>query len=149
MEEKKSLFQSALVVVQFSLALGLIVCTLIVLDQLTFISRKDVGFDRDHLMLVKMNAEAQDHYKEMKIELLESSNILGVTASGQRLGNNFHQWGYKYKNDTGIVNFTPSNVYVDFDYLEVHGIELVEGRSFDKSYATDDGLAFIINQALV
>ena len=148
-EEKKSLFQSALVVVQFSLALGLIVCTLIVLDQLTFISRKDVGFDKDHLMLVRMNAEAQDHYKEMKTELLKSSNILGVTASGQRLGNNFHQWGYKYRNDTGIVNFTPSNVYVDFDYLEVHGIELVEGRSFDKSFATDDGLAFIINQALV
>ena len=149
MEEKKSFFQSALVVVQFSLALGLIVCTLIVLNQLTFISKKDVGFDKDHLMLVKMNAEAQDHYKEMKIELFKRSNILGVTASGQRLGNNFHQWGYKFKNDTGMVSFTPSNVYVDFDYLEVHDIDLVQGRSFDESFATDDGLAFIINEALV
>ncbi len=149
MEEKKSYFQSALVVVQFSLALGLIVCTLIILQQLSFIGKKDVGFNKDHLMLVRMNPESQDHYKEMKTELLKKSNILGVTASGQRLGNNFHQWGYKFKKDTSMISFTPSNVYVDFDYLEVHGIELVEGRSFDKKYATDDGLSFVINEALV
>ena len=148
-EEKKSFFQSALVVVQFSLALGMIVSTLIVLQQLTFISKKDVGFDKDHLMLVKMNRESQEHYKEMKTELLKKANILGVTASGQRLGNNFHQWGAKVKKDTAMVSFTPSNVHVDFDYLKVHNIELIAGRSFDKQYTQDDGLSFIINQALV
>ncbi|MEM9895718.1 MAG: FtsX-like permease family protein, partial [Bacteroidota bacterium] len=148
LEEKKSFFQSALVVVQFSLALGMIVFTLVVLQQLSFINKKDVGFNKDHLMLVQMNAESQDHYKEMKTELLKKASILGVTASGQRLGNNFHQWGYKMQKDTSIVRFTPSNVYVDFDYLEVHDIALLEGRSFDESFATDDGLSFIINRAL-
>ena len=149
LEEKKSLFQSALVVVQFSLALGMIVCTLIVLQQLTFISKKDVGFDKDHLMLVSMNSESQDHYREMKTELLKKASILGVTGSGQRLGNNFHQWGAKLKKDTAMISFTPSNVHVDFDYLEVHNIELIEGRSFDEQYTEDDGLSFIVNKALV
>lgn len=148
LEEKKSFFQSALIVVQFSLALGMIVSTLIVLQQLNFISKKDVGFDKDHLMLVKMNSESQDHYREMKNELLQKSSVMGVTASGQRLGNNFHQWGFKIRKDTALVQFTPSSLYVDFDYFKVHNIELAEGRPFDASIATDDGLAFVINQAL-
>ncbi len=148
-KEKKSIFRSSLIVLQFSLALGMIVCTLIVVEQLFFIKNKDIGFTKDHIVLIEMNGEMQEKYAEMKEELLSQSNILGVTASGQRLGNNFHQWGFKARVDTGIVNFTPSNVHVDYDYLEVYGIEIKEGRSFSKDFATDDGLAFVVNEAFV
>ncbi|GAB4250765.1 MAG: ABC transporter permease [Ekhidna sp.] len=145
-QEKKSFFRSALVVVQFSLALGMIVSTLIVVQQLMFIKNKDLGFSKDHIVLIDMNSELQDNYQQVKEELLKQSNILGVTASGQRIGNNFHQWGFKVRKDTGIVEVTPSNVHVDYDYLDVYGIKLKDGRSFSKSYATDNGLAFIINE---
>lgn len=148
-QEKKSIFRSSLIVLQFSLALGMIVCTLIVVEQLLFIKNKDVGFTTDHIVLIEMNGEMQEKYDEMKEELLKKANILGVTASGQRLGNNFHQWGFKARVDTGIVNFSPSNVHVDYDYLDVYGIKLKEGRSFSKEYATDDGLAFVVNEAFV
>lgn len=146
-QEKKSIFRSSLIVLQFSLALGMIVCTLIVVQQLMYIKNKDIGFSKDHIVLVDMNRESQEHYREMKEELLKQSNILGVTGSGQRLGNNFHQWGFKVLKDTGVVSVTPSNVHVDYDYLEVYDIKLKDGRSFSKEYATDDGLAFIINEA--
>lgn len=146
-KEKKSVFRSSLIVLQFSLALGMIVCTLIVVQQLFYIKNKDIGFTKDHIVLVDMNRESQEHYKEIKEELLKQSNVLGVTASGQRLGNNFHQWGFKVRQDTGMMGFTPSNVHVDYDYLEVYGIKLKEGRSFSRDYAKDDGLAFIINEA--
>lgn len=148
-QEKKSIFRSSLIVLQFSLALGMIVCTLIVVEQLFFIKNKDIGFTKDHIVLIEMNGEMQESYEQMKEELLGQANIVGVTASGQRLGNNFHQWGFKVRQDTGIVNYTPSNVHVDYDYLEVYGIQLVEGRSFSKEFATDDGLAFIVNEAFV
>jgi putative ABC transport system permease protein len=145
--EGKSVFRGALVVVQFGLALAMIVSTLIVIQQLSFMKSTDLGFDKDQIMLVAMNKEANDKFETLKNELLSNANILGVTASGQRLGNNFHQWGFKVKADTGIVDITPSNVNVEYDYLKVYGIKIKEGRDFSKAVPTDDGKAFIINES--
>jgi len=145
--EGKSVFRGGLVVVQFGLALAMIVSTLIVLQQLSFMKNKDLGFTKDQMMLVPMNQEVNEKFETLKNELQANSNILGVTASGQRLGNNFHQWGFKVKADTGIVDITPSNVNVDYDYLKVYGIKLKQGRDFSKTHASDKGKSFIINES--
>jgi len=145
--EGKSIFRSGLVVVQFGLALAMIVSTLIVLQQLYYMKNRDIGFKKDQMMLIGMNKEANQKFETMKQELLRSKLVQGVTASGQRLGNNFHQWGFKVKGDTGIFDITPSNVNVDYDYLTVYGIQLKEGRNFSKDLATDNGMAFIINES--
>ncbi len=145
--EGKTAFQSSLVVFQFGLALGMMVCTLVVVQQLVFMKSKDLGFNKDHVMLVDMNPEMQDDFEEIKAELEKKSSVLGVTASGQRLGNNLHQWGYKVAYDTGIVSISPSGVYVDYDYLDVYDIELIAGRTFSDEYSQDDGLSFIINES--
>ncbi len=144
----KSLFRSGLVILQFGLALAMIVSTLIVVQQLNFMKNMDIGFTTDQMMLIDMNRQANNKFETLKTELKRSRFVTGVTASGQRIGNNFHQWGFKVKTDTGIYNMTPSNVHVDFDYLEVYDIELKEGRGFSRDYSTDDGLAFVINEAL-
>ena len=146
--ESKSLFRSSLVVIQFGLALAMIVSTLIVLQQLSFMQNKDIGFDKDQMMLVDMNKEVNEKFVTLKEELVKSRFVEGVTASGQRLGNNFHQWGLKVKADTGIVNIIPSNVNVDYDYLKVYGIKLKDGRSFSKDNARDNGFSFVINESL-
>jgi putative ABC transport system permease protein len=147
--EKNSLLGNSMVVIQFSLALAMIISTLVVLQQLNFIKDKDIGFSKDHIVLVSLNDEARNQYQEMKQALLNKANVLGVTASGQRIGNNFHQWGFKVRKDSSETEvITPSNVFVDHDYLEVYGIKLLEGRSFSRDYASDDGLAFIINESL-
>jgi putative ABC transport system permease protein len=145
--EGNSIFRNSLVVVQFGLALAMIVSTLIVLQQLSYMKSKDIGFKKDQIMLIGMNKEANEKFETMKLELLRNKLIQGVTASGQRLGNNFHQWGFKVKADTGVVEITPSNVNVDYDYLTVYGIQLKEGRNFSKDYKTDNGMAFIINES--
>ena len=144
----KSIFQSSLVVVQFGLALAMIVSTLIVLQQLSFMRNKDIGFDKDQMVLVDLNQEANKKFETLKGELQKGKYIQGVTASGQRLGNNFHQWGFKVKGDTGVFNITPSNVNVEYDYLKVYGIELKEGRAFDRDNKRDAGYSFIINESL-
>jgi putative ABC transport system permease protein len=143
----KSVFRSSLVIVQFGLALAMIVSTLIVLQQINFMKNRDIGFKKDQMMLIGMNKEANQKFETMKQEMLRNKLIQGVTASGQRLGNNFHQWGFKVKGDTGVFEITPSNVNVDYDYLTVYGMQLKEGRNFSKDFATDNGRAFIINES--
>lgn len=148
MKGGKNLFQNSLVVVQFGLAISMIISTLVVLQQIKFINSKDLGFDKDQIVLIDMNGNANESFTTLKNELQTNPKVLGVTASGQRIGNNFHQWGYKVKTDTAVTNYTPSNVNVDFDFLKVYGIDLLEGRDFDESIFTDNGLAFIINESL-
>ena len=146
-KNNKSVFRSVLVVVQFGLAIAMIVSTLLVVQQLWFMQNKDIGFNKDHILLVGMNQEANQNFETLKTELAKSSHVKGVTAAGQRLGNNFHQWGFKLRTDS-IQPVTPSNVNVDYDYLKVYDIKIKEGRGFSKEYATDDGYAFVINESL-
>lgn len=147
LKESRSILRSTLVITQFSLVIAMIIATFAVLDQLNFMKNRDIGFDKDYIVTVEMGQAANDKYDLLKQRLQENSHVLGVTASGQRLGNNLHQWGYKYEGDTGIIDLTPSSVNVHFDYLDVYGIELTSGRNFDQKRATDNGLAFIINEA--
>src|SRR5688572_22722042 len=143
----RSIFRSSMVVVQFGLSLGMIVSTLIVIQQLSFMQDKDLGFNKEQMMLVDMNGEANEKFETLKTELKRSPLVLGVTASGQRLGENFHQSGFKVKGDTGVFNITPSNVNVDYEYLDVYGIKLKDGRAFSKDVVTDKDMAFIINES--
>lgn len=144
-KNNKSIFRSTLVVVQFGLAIAMIISTLIVVQQLGFMKNKDIGFEKDHMMLIGMNGTANEKFELLKTELTNNPLIKGVTASGQRIGNNFHQWGFKLRVDS-VQQMTPSNVNVDYDYLDVYGIKVKDGRGFSKEYATDDGYAFIINE---
>lgn len=143
----RSFFRSGLVILQFGLSLSMIVSTLIVLQQLSFMQHKDLGFNKDQIMLVDMNGEANQKFEMLRTELKRSPLIHGVTASGQRLGENFHQTGFKVKSDTGVFMITPSNVNVDYEYLTVYGIRLSEGRNFSEDIPTDKDLAFIINES--
>lgn len=143
----RSIFRSGLVVVQFGLALAMIVSTLIVVQQLSFMKNKDLGFNKDQMMLIDMNREVNEKFEMLRTELKRSPHILGVTASGQRLGENFHQTSFKVKGDTGVFTLVPSNVNVDYEYLDVYGIQLKSGRKFSKDVARDKDFAFIINEA--
>lgn len=145
-KNNKSVFRSALVVMQFGLAIAMIISTLLVVQQLWFMNDKDIGFNKDHIILIGMNGEANEHFETLKTEINKSSHVKGVTASGQRLGNNFHQWGFKLRTDS-LQPVTPSNVNVDFDYLKVYDIEIKEGRDFSKEHTTDADYAFIINES--
>ncbi|MEM1135209.1 MAG: ABC transporter permease [Bacteroidota bacterium] len=144
---KKSITRSTLIVIQFGLAMAMIVSTMVVVNQLFYMKNKDIGFDTEHIVLIDMSEEANDKFETLKETMLQNSQVTGVTASGQRLGNNFHQWGFKARLDTGILQITPSNVNVDYDYLDVYGIKLKEGRSFSKDIDSDKDMAFIINEA--
>jgi putative ABC transport system permease protein len=144
----KSVFQRSLVVVQFALAMGMMVGTGVVVQQLYFMRNMDVGFDTEHMVLIELDRESNRKYDVLKTEFSRNGHVLGVTASGQRLGSNLHQWGYKVKGDTGVFNITPSNINVDPDYLTVYGMELKAGRTFQKGNKQDDGSSFIINEAL-
>ena len=144
----KSSFQSSLVVVQYAIAIAMIIATIAGSQQMKYLRSADIGFEKDQIVLIDMNAEVNQKFEILRTQWLNSSLIEGVTASSQRLGNNFNGWGFKVKSDTGIYNFSPSNVNVDFDYLKVYKIKLKDGRDFSRDLRIDRGRSFIINETM-
>lgn len=146
--QSKSVFQSSLVVIQFALAIGFMISALVVMQQLNFVKQSDLGFTKDKMMLVSLNKEANTKFELLKAELLKSKYVAGVTASGQRMGNNFHQTGFKVKTDSVEKGAFASHLNVDYDYLEVYDIPVIQGRAFSPYVKSDNGKAFIINQSM-
>jgi putative ABC transport system permease protein len=140
--------QNALVVLQFVIAIAMIVGTLLTTRQLRYMIDMDPGFNTDQVMLLPAYREIIEKYEPFKNALSQQTAIKGITASGQRLGGNIHQMGIRFKVDTATQNLAISHVNVDYDFIDFYGIELKEGRSFSKEFSTDAQHGFIINERL-
>ena len=147
---RKAPFRNILVVSQFAIAIALIVGTLLATRQLGYMQDRDIGFNKDHVMLVPMSQVANEKYTLLQDMLTAEPTVLGVTASNQRLGNNLHQWGTRAETEAGdLTDLSLSNVVVDYNFLEFYDIKLKEGRWFSKERGADLGLARVVNEAMV
>ena len=145
-------FRRILVVVQFGLSIFLIIGTGIVYQQLNYMKDKDLGYDQDHLVTIRMRSEVRNSYQTLKSEWLSEPTIRAVTAanfSPTNIGSNSSgsDWAGKDPDQTVLIGFG----YVDFDYTESLGIVMAEGRDFSKAYPSDVSMdsvgAFIVNQS--
>jgi len=109
--------------------------------------KQPTGFDREQVVILPLSRAGNQKYDAIKQELLKNTAITGVTASGQRLGNNLHQTNARFKGKNGMRELTTSQVVVDFDYLSFYKIKILEGRNFSESYG-DNGRGYIINETM-
>jgi putative ABC transport system permease protein len=144
----KGLLRNILVVGQFSSAVFLIIATVFAVKQLRFMLSKDPGFSREQVMIIPFNDITQRKYRALKEALSKNTIILQVTASQQKLGNNLHQTGVRFKGDGPERELTSSQVVVDPDYLRLYRIPLVAGRNFSHEYTSENGKTYIINETL-
>jgi hypothetical protein len=144
------LFRKALVVFQFCLTVFLILGTLIISRQLTYMRHKDLGFNRDFIIYVSIHGELLEKYRSIRERFLQNPNVLHVTAS-MALPINIQsspgtpEWEGKSPDEVMEIKAD----FVDYDYIETFEVPLVEGRGFSPEYATDPESAFIVNQEAV
>lgn len=143
----KSDFRNVLVVAQFTCAVFLIISTFFAVKQLNFMQQKDPGFDKDQVIIIPLNHNSNPIYSTLKQEFLSSSLVEAVSASGQRLGNNFHQTGVEFQGEGPIKSMASSRVIVDPDYLSLYNIKILAGRNFQKGPA-DNARTYIVNESL-
>lgn len=143
----KGNLRNALVVVQFTAAVFLIIATVFALRQLHFMQTKDRGFNGDQILLLKLDSETNPRFEAMKQELLGSSLVTAVSASQQRLGANIHQGGVVFHGEGPARNLATSGVVVDKDFIKLYKIPLVAGSDFSKDVA-NNAKEYIINESL-
>jgi putative ABC transport system permease protein len=143
-------FRKALVLIQFSISILLIIITLGVTRQLNFMRRMDLGLIKDNLLYLQMPGEMVDRYEALRNDLLAHPGIKAVTRSAQNpsyIGSTVSKldWEGKDPQERISMNFE----YVDYEYFETMGMELAAGRWFSKEFGTDPEDSFIVNERAV
>jgi putative ABC transport system permease protein len=140
--------RSILVVLQFTISIILILSSLIIYKQIRYMINKDLGFDKEQLLVIRRADALKKQIRAFKDEI---SNIPGVISST----NSTAVPGYPNNNNGFQIEGRPAeqaylmNVnWVDYDYLATYKIKLLEGRAFSRDY-TSDSATMIINQEAV
>ncbi|MEI9917589.1 MAG: ABC transporter permease [Bacteroidota bacterium] len=148
LRSERSYLRSGLIVFQFSISITLIACTLIVMDQISFIRKADLGIDPQSVVLVPIQA-ANSKYELLKTELMRNPNVISVSASSNKTTERVGSWR-QYKTDPSQAEEAncPSTV-VSYDFFETMKSQTVEGRMFSKEHSTDRLLGYVLNESAV
>jgi putative ABC transport system permease protein len=123
----------------------MIIATIVVFQQMSFMKNASVGFEREHVISFPATIEVHRNYDLLKERLLKHAGIQSVTICSAVPGSTLGHWRYGFpgqdREDVSI-----NTVATDHDYLDVMGLQLVDGRKLSRDFATDDSLAYLINE---
>lgn len=150
--------RKSLIVLQFVISIFLIISTIIVFQQLSYIRGKDLGYDKDHVLLLPVDAKMHEHYTALKDALRLDPDILNV--SGGYDAPTDIEWadGISGDNGHGKINLSVSAAPVDLDFISTMGMTLLAGRDFVNSDfgrmdTTDNDAnfrnSFIVNEQVI
>jgi putative ABC transport system permease protein len=140
---KGGFLRSFLVVFQFSISIFLIVGTIVIYNQLTYIRNKDLGFNRSQVLIIK-NANAGDP-KILKQQVKEIPGILDATLTHYLPTSNLSALNYVSSGSSKNIEtqFWP----VDADYISTMGMKVIRGRNFNEQFLSDSS-SVIINETM-
>jgi putative ABC transport system permease protein len=145
-----NLFTRSLVTFQFVISIGLIIGTVVILQQLSYMHNNSLGFAKENVVAVSAGGvDSKKVFPLFKQSLQGEPAILGVTGSGMGLGAGEGQMGGRYKVGEKVESVI--EYPVDHDYLRVMGMQLIAGRNFDPAILSDSSSSnwVIVNEALV
>lgn len=143
-----NLFTRSLVTFQFILSIGLIAATMIILQQVKFMTGKNPGFNKENMVVVDASGtKTKTIYPLFKQAVLAQPLFTGIAGSEQGLGANagWSRQGFDYKGKHKEV----FEYFVDTDYIPLMGMKLVAGRNFTQHIAADSVSSVIVNEAMV
>lgn len=140
-------FRNLLVILQFAISIILIVGTMVMFRQLQFMQNKELGFNKENVMVISRADAIGDHILSFKDELKKIPGVMSVSASTAVPGHNNNNNGYRVQGRPEESFLLQTN-YVDYDYLETYGMKLESGRFFDQTYSTDKEVC-VINKCAV
>ena len=143
-----NIFTKSLVTVQFVLSIGLIICTMIILQQTKFMSGKNPGFNKENIVVVDASdTKTKEIYPLFKQALVSRTDIAAIASAELSLGEGtgWSRSGFEY-------NGTHKDVFeyfIDPEYIPLMGMKIIAGRNFDPKITDDTVTSVIVNEAMV
>jgi len=144
-------FRKVLVIVQFSIGIILIITTIIVFEQLHFIQKKSLGFDKERVVTMAYTTEVGRQYESFRNEILQNSAFKSMTRSSRiPTGRLLDNMGAYTLNGDSLQPVVTDIKFVssDHDFTSTFGIPMISGRYFSRDYGTDTA-SFVINESSV
>jgi len=142
-----TLFRSALVIVQFTISIALIVGTIVVYNQLNYMKNKRLGFQKEQVVVIPISDESTlDTLRPVKQELESHIGIVRVAASSHVPGQTTYVNPFIPEGFTLDQKQYMGELYVDHEFIPTMGIEIVAGRNFSEEFSTDTSQSVIINE---
>ena len=137
-----------LVVLQFALSSSLIIAAIVMNRQMHFVATKDLGFNKEAVLVMGTQSGWNDEANKMVQRFREASqterNILAVSGTSSTFDGG--TWSHDFTHNGGKI--TAFLYAVDPYYIQTLGLELLQGRNFDPSVASDTN-AILVNEAMV
>jgi len=146
---KRSMFRNILVIVQFVISCFLISSVLLVNKQLSYIRTKDLGFNKEQIIIIPLNEKGlREKHDVIKEKFSDIPGIVNVSASQNYPGTphsaNYYQWEDLDETEKLVM----SSIDVDEDYLDTYQMELLYGRNFS-AFRPADEKSLLLNEAAV
>jgi putative ABC transport system permease protein len=147
---KSSWLRSGLVILQFFISIGLIIATLVIYQQLQYIRSRDLGFNREQVLVIHGAYEAGNPVLSFRQDLLKLSGVEDATLSGDlpTHGGGYSQNGWFRDPSLDAKRVTVmTTLFVDEHYAPTLGMRMVKGRNFDPKTFPTDSTGIILNEA--
>jgi putative ABC transport system permease protein len=144
-----SLFRKVLVVIQFSISVIMIICTLVVFKQLNYLKTMDQGFDQKNVIGLNLNGNMARKYPVLKELFLTNQNIKSVTSTNTEVGQGSGKTIFQVETDQGMSNRGINFAVVDHDFIETLGITMLQGRDFQQDMPSDTLTGVVVNETFV
>jgi len=145
-------FRSILVVTQFAISIALIVSMGIVYDQLEFMRKKNLGFDKEMIVYLPANSRIREQFAGLRDQLLSQPGITDVTISSRVPSGRLldSQGGTaEVGGDMRQITSRIADIHVDHNFMKVYRVPFAAGRDFDINLASDSTEAFILNEVSI
>jgi putative ABC transport system permease protein len=143
-----NIFTKSLVTVQFALSIGLIICTMIILQQTKYMRDKNPGFNKENIVVVDASdTKTKEIYPLFKQALVARTDIAGIASAelGLGEGTGWSRSGFEYNGAHKDV----FEYFIDPEYIPLMGMKIIAGRNFDPKFTEDTVTSVIVNEAMV
>jgi putative ABC transport system permease protein len=145
----KNRLSQTLVVVQFSLSVLLIICTLVMSEQLHLLKNANPGFNEEQIVVIPANTKQGEGEKLLTLyrqKLAGQAQVLGLTGNSDGFNK---ETGWKAFGTASGANWQVNLMRIDPEFIRTFGMQIVHGRDFSPEMTADATGAVIVNEALV
>lgn len=144
---KNGRLRKVLVVFQFAVSILLIVGTIVMYRQINYMLNKDVGFNKEQLIVINRAHALGPKMKSFKEALKNIPGVINITSSTAVPGRVNNTNGYRIEGRKE-ESFLMTTTWADYNFLDTYGMKLVSGRYFNESYSSDKE-ACIVNESTI
>jgi putative ABC transport system permease protein len=140
-----SFFRQTLVVVQFAISVFLIIGTIVIAKQMSYLKNKQLGYNQDQTVVVPIdNGDIYQHMYTFKNELQNKGNVASVSLMSGEPGGFFDDFTFEVEGQRDP--WKARTEFADFEIVKTLGLKVIAGRNFSPAYATDSSDAVLINR---